>query len=101
MAQQHRQSSLWVWLSLLAFALLGAVTYHRRQLPFVNVNDLTATIAQDVLSSPLRNASGATTDELLEHDPYAETDVRDEAEQLEDDDTGQYDQSCSGRGVLC
>lgn len=99
MAQQHRQSPLWVWLSLLAFALLGAVTYHRRQLPFVNVNDLTATIAQDVLSSPLHNAS-RVTDELVEHDPYTETDVRDEAEQLEDD-TGQYDQSCSGRVLLC
>lgn len=91
-----RQSSMWIWLSLLAFALLCAVTYHRRQLPFVNLNDLTTTIAEDVLSSPLHNASEFTNE--LEHDPYIKTDVQDEAEKLYG--SGQYDQS-SSRRVLC
>lgn len=74
---QPRQSSLWIWLSLLAFALLCAVTFHRRQLPFVSLNDLTTTIAEDVLSSPLHNASDLSTE--LEHDLSTETDIREEA----------------------
>lgn len=93
---QPRQSSMWIWLSLLAFALLCAVTYHRRQLPFVNLNDLTTTIAEDVLSSPLHNASESINE--LEHNPYIETDIRGEAEKL--DGSGQYDRSYSRRVAL-
>lgn len=73
------QSSLWIWLSLLAFALLGAVTFHRTQLPFVKLNDLTAAIADDVLSSPLHNASDLTADNG--YDRLTETDIRDESEE--------------------
>lgn len=75
---EPRQSSLWIWLSLLAFALLCAVTFHRRQLPFVKLNDLTATIAEDVLSSPLHNASDLSS--KLEQDPLTEPDIRNGAE---------------------
>lgn len=77
MAQPH-QSSRWIWLSLLAFALLCAVTFHRRHLPFVKLNDLTATIAEDVLSSPLHNASDLLNNS--DQDPFIETDIRDKAE---------------------
>lgn len=75
---QPRQSSLWIWLSLLAFALLCAVTVHRRQLPFVGLNDLTTSIAEDVLYSPLHNSSKLSNE--TERAVLTRTGIRGQAE---------------------
>lgn len=74
---QPRQSSLWIWLTLLALALLCAMTFHRRQLPFVKTGNLAASITGDyyMVVSPLSNDD---SDSPIESDLLLETDIGDD-----------------------